>query len=136
MYPNDTVYDVAYFSVPPGQPEVTGNVSFYLCDPTEVVGNECPNGSGTFISENPIVGGTATSDSVVVGTDIPLVEGTWCWRANYSGDANYSAQTHTGRDECFYLDPTPPRVPALGFIGLVGLVGSIVLVSAIMLRRR
>jgi len=136
VHVGDAVYDVAYFSVPAGQPEVTGNVSFYLCDPTEVVGSECPNGSGTFISENPVVGGTATSDSVVVGVDIPLIEGTWCWRANYSGDNNYTAQTHTGRDECFYLDPTPPRVPALSFVGLIGLAGAIVIVSTMMLRRR
>src|SRR5262249_27840899 len=73
----------------------TGTVTFFLCDPTAVGGNpnhDCATG-GTKVGSTVQLGvdGKATSGSTAATTTV----GTYCWRAEYSGDAIYTAAVET-----------------------------------------
>lgn len=79
----------------------TGAVEFFLCGPgqgTLATEAGCPAG-GTQVG-GPVslsVAGVATSASVALTTS-----GTYCWRAEYGGDAAYLPSAHTnGTTECF-----------------------------------
>ena len=103
--------DGAVVSGGAGQPTPTGTVDFFLCQPAQVTAAGCPSGSGSKVgATKTLSGGSATSDATTNTT----TAGTYCWRAEYSGDAFYNASTHTNATtECFttVTPPSPPSTP-------------------------
>jgi uncharacterized repeat protein (TIGR01451 family) len=87
---------------------VTGTVAFFICTPTQVTAAGCPTGSGSQVgSAVTIVSGSATSSAYTVGLTAAAV-GKYCWRAEYTPDANsqYLAGSHTNATtECFTVAP-------------------------------
>jgi uncharacterized repeat protein (TIGR01451 family) len=94
----DTATITANTPVSPG-----GTVSFFLCDPTQVAADGCDAGSGTKIgSDVTVIGGQATSDAPPASAFVAT--GTYCWRAEYSGDDTYNPASHSdSSSECFTL---------------------------------
>ncbi len=77
----------------------TGTVTFHLCDPATVItnGGDC-HANGTLVDTETLSGGSATSTATTATTAI----GTYCWRADYSGDAVYGSAAHSDSPgECF-----------------------------------
>jgi hypothetical protein len=78
----------------------TGTVTFSVCGPlTSAAG--CPTGGaavGSPVTLTPGTGNTATASS---STFTPGATGTYCFRADYSGDSNYTASSDGTGDECF-----------------------------------
>jgi uncharacterized repeat protein (TIGR01451 family) len=70
---------------PGGQPAPTGTVDVFLCGPT-----------GT--AQNCSAGGTLTDNDLPMGqlssVQTPTLPGFYCYRIEYSGDANYTSATH------------------------------------------
>jgi hypothetical protein len=99
IVPGTSARDTATVAGGAGQPTPTGSVSFFLCQPGEVTPEGCPAGSGTQVgSAVSLSGGQATSASTTSTTAI----GTYCWRAEYGGDAFYLPSGHTDHGaECF-----------------------------------
>lgn len=98
VQPGHSVTDQASVSGPAQSPDPTGTVTFWLCGPTQPAAS-CTSG-GTQI------GGTVSQNSNSKKWDSdaasPTVEGHYCWRAEYSGDANYNAASHSNDNtECF-----------------------------------
>ncbi|HEX9697573.1 MAG TPA: hypothetical protein VGB64_14825, partial [Actinomycetota bacterium] len=88
-------------------PIPTGSVTFFLCGVTEVTAAGCPSGGTQVGGAKPLVGGTATSDSSTGSVDT-RPEGTYCWRADYSGDFYYAPSSHTdAQSECFTVVRQP-----------------------------
>lgn len=83
-------------------PRPTGSVDFFLCDPSALDANGLCSAGGTFLSTEELVDGTATSDPVTIPKDSTLT-GTWCFRGEYSGDANYQPSTDFAANECFVV---------------------------------
>src|SRR5262249_59751729 len=78
----------------------TGTVTFFVCQPNEVTaGQGCVAPAGTAIgSAKTLSSGQATSDATTNTTAV----GTYCWRAEYSGDGFYNTSSHTNATtECF-----------------------------------
>ena len=80
---------------------LTGNVTFYLCQPGEVSGGACPDGAGTKIGDAVDIdaSGNATSAS----TTDTNTDGLYCWRAVFTSTSdNYTGSSElTGTNECF-----------------------------------
>jgi hypothetical protein len=75
-------------------------VSFFLCQPADVTAGGCEGTAGSQIGSAVTLDGAgqATSASTTNTTTI----GTYCWRAEYSGDSVYLASSHTNATtECF-----------------------------------
>lgn len=91
-----SVSDTATVSGGAGQPTPTGTVKFFLCQPNEITAGGCEGTAGTQIG-TPAAGetlngtGVATSESTSNTTAV----GTYCWRAEYSGDGFYLPSSHT-----------------------------------------
>ena len=99
VVPGTSVTDTVKVVKAPGAVVPTGTVTFFLCQPSEVTAAGCPSG-GTQIGAAKTLDafGQATSDATTNTTAI----GKYCWRAAYSGDANYDPASHTdASDECF-----------------------------------
>jgi uncharacterized repeat protein (TIGR01451 family) len=94
----DTATITANTPVAPG-----GTISFFLCNPAQVAADGCDAGSGTKIgSDVTLTGGQATSDAPPATAFVAT--GTYCWRAEYSGDDTYNPTSHTdSSSECFTL---------------------------------
>jgi hypothetical protein len=96
VVPGTSVSDTATVSGGAGQPTPTGTVKFFLCQPSEVTAGGCEGTAGTQIG-TPAEGetlngsGVASSESTTNTTAI----GTYCWRAEYSGDGFYLPSKHT-----------------------------------------
>jgi len=90
----------------------TGTVTFFLCAPADVTANggTCAAVGTQVGAAKALTGGAATLDA----TTATAAAGTYCWRAEYSGDATYAAGSHTNdSSECFTVvaaapDDTPP----------------------------
>jgi uncharacterized repeat protein (TIGR01451 family) len=99
--PGTSVTDGATVSGGAGQPTPTGTVTFFLCQPATVTANggDCSIGGAQVGAVKTLNGsGQATSDATTNTT----TDGKYCWRADYSGDANYNPSTHTDASgECF-----------------------------------
>jgi hypothetical protein len=84
----------------------TGTVSFFICGPLASAAG-CPTGGqqiGGPVTLQPAGTDTSTASSP---TFKPTSAGTWCFRAEYSGDASYGAATSpSGSGECFTV-PEP-----------------------------
>src|SRR5262249_10331855 len=100
-----SVTDTANVSGPAGAVTPTGTVAFFLCQPAQVTAAGCPSGNGTQVgAAKTLAKGSATSDAPTT-TNTP---GTYCWRAQYSGDNNYAAASHTDATaECFNIARPP-----------------------------
>jgi hypothetical protein len=90
----------------------TGTVTFFLCNPGQLTGGSCPSGGTQIGAAVPLNGaGMATSVAASGATTTP--EGKYCWRAQYSGDANYNPLNHTNGQisgnggECFNVGQVP-----------------------------
>src|SRR5262249_17535951 len=81
-------------------PTPTGTVAFFLCQPATVIANggSCASGGAQVGAAKQLSGGQAISDA---STDT-TAPGTYCWRAEYSGDGSYDPASHTNAtSECF-----------------------------------
>src|SRR5882757_6292944 len=142
--PGSAQHDVATVSAVGPRPVPTGTVSFFLCDPSQVVPTGCPTG-GLPVGSTGLLGGSAESPPVSGPTD--TAPGKYCWRAEYAPDAassgTYLPSSHTNSDtECFTVVHGSPTLtteiavtgdnpPGLGFTTLgdtatlSGFVGSV-----------
>ena len=103
VIPGTSVSDSATVSGPAGQPTPTGSVKFFLCQPAEVTAGGCEGTAGTQIG-TPAAGETLDASGVAASesTSNTTAIGTYCWRAEYSGDTIYNASSHTNiTTECF-----------------------------------
>jgi hypothetical protein len=102
----------------------TGAVSFFVCGPLATpVG--CSSGGQPVGGPEQLSAASPTSSTLTSTTFLPTAPGVWCFRAEYSGDANYTASTDAGPGGCFtVLAPGHPSVtigsPAGGAIYAVG----------------
>src|SRR5207237_116550 len=105
VLPGTSVSDTATVSGGAGQPTPSGTVDFFLCQPAEVTANGCVTGGTKNGATKPLDGnGQATSDA---STNTSAV-GTYCWRAEYSGDGFYNPSSHTNATtECFTVVKQP-----------------------------
>lgn len=99
-----TATDSATFTGPLGA--VAGTADFFLCGPGQLALASATTGcasSGTrFGDDRPVTNGTATS----APTGTLSTPGLYCWRVEYSGDANHLSGSHTNNgSECFTLLP-------------------------------
>src|SRR5205823_3377382 len=102
ILPGSSVSDTATVSGPAGAVTPTGTVVFFLCQPADVTAAGCPSGGAQVGTAKTLVNGQATSDTTTNTTNA----GTYCWRAVYSGDANYTTGNHTDATvECFTVTP-------------------------------
>ena len=105
-----SVTDTANLSGSDGN--ASGTVSFFICTPSEVTAAGCPAGAGTQVGSAVAVNtagnpDTATSSAYTVGVT-PAAAGKYCWRAEYTPDADsqYLAGSHTNATtECFTVAP-------------------------------
>lgn len=94
---------------------ITGTVTFFLCDPTQVVSNACASGGHSAGSTTTLVDqGTTTPSAVAVspafsnsGNGVNQT-GTWCWRAVYDPgtNTNYTGNSDASSTECFTVTDT------------------------------
>ena len=92
----------------------TGNIAFSVCGPLSSPSG-CASG-GTSLGTVPLAGGSATSAGFM-----PTALGTYCYRADYVGDANYLASTDDSASECFTVtaaDSTTTSTPVDSSIAL------------------
>jgi hypothetical protein len=111
--PGTAVHDTATITVTGGSnpPDPTGTVTFFLCGP--IATGDCSSG-GTNIGTGLLAGGANTTDGVATAQspDVNtaasnLASGRYCFRAEWPGDANYSAISHTDSTlECFAVKDT------------------------------
>ena len=116
--PGTTVFDIATITGSGTSPLIdpTGTVDFFLCGPNQlnpVDANGCSvkeNDPDTAVgTDKPVSGGTNTTDGIstaqsdnVNTAGSPLAPGTYCFRAEYSGDDNYDPSSETNNNtECF-----------------------------------
>ncbi|GHK03709.1 hypothetical protein ACWEWI_19355 [Streptomyces sp. NPDC003753] len=82
-----------------GNPAASGaTVTFFVCGPPAT---SCTSGGTAVGGPRPL---TATSSTTATATSPPFrptVAGTYCWRAEYSGNPNYAAVSADGSSECF-----------------------------------
>ena len=105
--PGESVRDTATVSGPTGGVAPTGTVSFYLCGPGAVTAAGCPTGGTPIGNAVALSSGSATSSAT---SDTDAI-GDHCWRAEYSGDANYLPGSHTNRtSECFTIGKLAPEI--------------------------
>ena len=92
-----------------GGPRPTGSVTFFVCglltDPSP-----CGAGAGTRVGSGAVSltlgsGSTAVATSPVFK---PARPGTWCLRAEYSGDGSYNASADGSSADCFTVAQAPP----------------------------
>jgi len=89
---------------------ITGTVTFYVCDPTQVSGGHCSSSTGTLVN--------STSNLTDLGTTPPSASadssavtvnktGTWCFAAVYTPNTgNYTGSDDSTSDECFTVTDT------------------------------
>ncbi len=97
---------------PAGGPTPTGSVTFFVCGPLTGP-SPCGAGAGTRIGSGAVSlaagsGSTAVATSTVFK---PTRPGTWCLRAEYSGDGSYNASAGGSSTDCFTVaQALPPSV--------------------------
>jgi hypothetical protein len=121
VLPGTSVTDTANITVgDPTNPTPTGNVTFFLCGPSQLT----PQNTGVCSSGGSQVGspvaiadaggdathGDGTATSAAVNTlASPLTPGRYCFRAEWPGDTNYKGpfvHSGTGNSECFLVKDT------------------------------
>ncbi len=102
-----SVSDTATVSDPSAVGVPSGTVSFFVCGPLTSASG-CSSGGtalGTVSLIQGLANATATSSSFV-----PNATGTWCFRAEYSGDSNYDPSSDGSSDECFSVSQASASV--------------------------
>jgi hypothetical protein len=96
---------------------ITGTVTFFLCNPTQVSGGQCATG-GTQVSATTTLVDQGVSPPKAIATSSAFTNsgngvnqlGTWCWRAVYTpGGANgnnYTGNSDSSHTECFTVTDT------------------------------
>jgi hypothetical protein len=104
-----TIYDKAVVTADSsGGGAISGDVAFFLCAPSEVVGGVCPAGAGTAVGD-PTVTPVASSDppqatALSNGTAANLA-GTWCFRATFTPSGSTYTGSGDGRaSECVVIN--------------------------------
>ncbi len=93
-----SVSDTATVSDPSALGVPSGTVSFFVCGPLSSASG-CSTGGialGTVSLIQGLTNATAASSSFV-----PNATGTWCFRAEYSGDSSYDPSSDGSSTECF-----------------------------------
>ena len=86
-----------------GNPAEGGaTVSFFVCGPPAT---SCTSGGTAVGGPQPLRATSATTATATSPQFRPAVAGTYCWRADYSGNANYTAASGDGSSECFTATP-------------------------------
>jgi hypothetical protein len=110
VVPGTSVTDTATVTGSGGGPTPTGTVTFFLCQPSQVTAGGCVTGGANLGTKTLSAAGTASSDA---STNTNAV-GTYCWRAEYSGNNIYLSSTHTDADhECFTTIKLPSTTDTL-----------------------
>jgi hypothetical protein len=106
----DSIRDHALVTGTGSSQAPTGTVTFFICAPGELTNGACPTG-GTSVSTNALtpIANTSTSETFSAAFT-PDEPGTWCWRGEYSGDANYPAATDASTGECFQVIQLQPTI--------------------------
>ena len=92
-----------------GGPDVTGTVTFFICDPTQTSGGVCTGGTqvGSAVNLTPVSASNPPSSTATSSGVTANKTGTWCFRGVYT--PNTSAYTGSGDatvDECFTVSDT------------------------------
>ena len=96
-------------------PTPTGDVTFFLCNSSQLSANGlCESGgtnigSVTLVDTAPPVGEASATSAQVNTVGSPLSPGKYCFRAEWPGDVNYPTPlVHfgSGNDECFFVRDT------------------------------
>jgi hypothetical protein len=88
---------------------ITGTVSFFVCNPSQTSGGACPDPNGTPVSSTTTLtdlGTTPPSASADSSAVTVNQTGTWCFRAVYSGNTNYTGSSDATPGECFLVNDT------------------------------
>jgi Bacterial Ig-like domain (group 3) len=89
----------------------TGTVSFFVCGPMPT--GTCDAG-GTALGTATLLPDANGATSTSTGTSpalTPASPGRYCFRGEYSGDANYVPSSDSGANECFAVTTGPPQPP-------------------------
>jgi hypothetical protein len=82
-----------------GNPADSGaTVTFFVCGPSVT---NCTSGGTMVGSPQPLRATSSTTATVRSPRIRPSVTGTYCWRAEYSGNPNYAATSTDGSSVCF-----------------------------------
>jgi uncharacterized repeat protein (TIGR01451 family) len=122
-----TEHDVATVSPVGSHPDPTGTVSFFLCNPSQVTAGGCESGGTQVGNAVTIANGSATSDNA--SGSLTTTTGKYCWRAEYTPDADgskfYIAGSHTNSTtECFTVIKNSPTIVTHASVTGGGVVGT------------
>ena len=118
VVPGSTQHDNVTVGNFQGSPPGVGDVTFFLCSPTEVTANggDC-SANGTQVGNAVTLDGNGQASSADInGATTPNdnATGTYCWRVEFApspNDHNYFAGTHTNSDtECFTVAHASPTI--------------------------
>lgn len=108
ILPGDAVTATA--TIAGGAGTATGRVQFFLCTPANVTASGCEPGFGQQIGEaRDLSGGVATSNA----TNLTFQIGTYCWRANFTGDLFYFASSATNAGSACFTVNKPSAIISL-----------------------
>ncbi|KPI13568.1 hypothetical protein OK006_11001 [Actinobacteria bacterium OK006] len=86
-----------------GNPADSGaTVRFFVCGPPA---SSCNSGGTPVDGPRPLTATSATSATATSGPFTPTVTGTYCFRAEYSGNPSYAPTSADGSGECFTVTP-------------------------------
>jgi hypothetical protein len=102
-----TVSDTATVSDPSGLGVPSGTVSFFVCGP--LTGASGCSSGGTAVGTVSLIQGL-TNATAASSSFAPNATGTWCFRAEYSGDSSYSPSSDGSSTECFSVGPATAHV--------------------------
>jgi hypothetical protein len=108
-----TVQDSATVTATGSTVPPTGSVDFHLCGPlaTTPSTSSCAAGAGVDLTPGTPppapLDGVSNPSTVKSPTAVISKVGTYCFRADYSGDTNYPKSSDGNSDECFQVNPVP-----------------------------
>ncbi len=92
-------------------PGATGTVSFFLCGPQATQAAAKCTAGGTLVGAAVNLPAGAANPKIVDSSAVaPTVPGWYCFRGEYSGDANYPASADSSLSECFQVVKVTPVV--------------------------
>jgi hypothetical protein len=107
---NSSVQDtVVVTAAASGGPLVTGTVTFFVCNPSQVSGGTCATG-GTQVSVatlTPTAGANPPSSTATSGSVTTNATGLWCFRAFFTpATSAYTGSSEASAGECFTVKDT------------------------------
>ena len=82
----------------------TGHVDFFVCGPSA---SDCTSGGTALGSDVSLTAGANNKSSATSDSYTPSAPGTYCFRAEYSGDSNYLGSSDGSSTECFTVGQAP-----------------------------